>query len=116
MTTHAAMNRRDWMRGIATASFSISTVACLSRIAAQAAVDPRRKRSCILLWMAGGPSQIDTFDPKPGHENGGPFCEIQTSAPGVHIAEHLPKLASHMQHLAVLRSLKSKEGDHGRAT
>ena len=55
--------------------------------------DPQRKRSCILLWMNGGPSQIDTFDLKPGHANGGPFKEIDTTAPGIHISEHLPKLA-----------------------
>ncbi len=54
-----------------------------------------RKRSCILLWMNGGPSQMDTFDLKPGHENGGTFKEIATSVPGIKISEHLPKVAAH---------------------
>jgi uncharacterized protein (DUF1501 family) len=66
--------------------------------------------------MSGGPSQLDTFDLKPGHENGGPFKAIETNVPGVRISEHLPKLAKLANHLAVVRSLHSKEGDHGRAT
>jgi hypothetical protein len=59
---------------------------------------------------------MDTFDLKPGHANGGPFREIATAGPGVKIGEHLPQLARQMKHLAVLRSMKTKEGDHGRAT
>jgi hypothetical protein len=66
--------------------------------------------------MAGGPSQWDTFDLKPGHANGGPFKEIDTAAPGVRISEHLPQLAKQMKRLAVLRSMRTREGDHGRAT
>src|SRR5262249_7504871 len=53
----------------------------------------KQQRSCILLWMSGGPSQIDTFDPKPGQANGGPFRAIDTAAKGVRISEHLPRLA-----------------------
>jgi hypothetical protein len=94
----------------------VSLSGWLGRLAAAAADDPRRKRSCILLWMAGGPSQMDTFDLKPGHANGGPFREIATAAPGVKIGEHLPQVARQMKHLAVLRSMRTKEGDHGRAT
>lgn len=74
------------------------------------------KRNCILLWMAGGPAQTDTFDPKPSHPNGGPFKAIPTAAPGVQIGEHLPGVAAHMKHLAIVRSMTTKEGDHGRAT
>ena len=66
--------------------------------------------------MPGGPSQTDTFDLKPGHKNGGPFKEIATSVPGMRISEHLPKLAQRMEHLAIIRSMSTKEGDHTRAT
>jgi hypothetical protein len=76
--------------------------------------DPRRTRHCILLWMAGGPSQTDTFDMKPGHANGGDFKEIATRAPGLRFSEHLPLLAEHAERLAVVRSLSTKEGDHAR--
>jgi len=66
--------------------------------------------------MSGGPSQIDTFDLKPGHRNGGPFREIPTSAPGVRIIEHLPRIAQQMQDMVIVRSMSTREGDHGRAT
>jgi hypothetical protein len=59
---------------------------------------------------------MDTFDLKPGHANGGPFKEIATAAPGVRISEHLPQLSQHTNHLAVLRSMQTREGDHARAT
>ena len=81
-----------------------------------AAENPARKKSCILLWMNGGPSQMDTFDLKPGHANGGPFKEIATSVPGIKISEHLPKIAKHMDKMALIRSMSTKEADHGRAT
>jgi uncharacterized protein (DUF1501 family) len=73
-------------------------------------------KSCILLWMAGGPSQFETFDPKPGAETQGPTKAIPTAAPGVDIAEHWTKTAAVMRDLAVIRSMTSKEGNHGRAT
>ena len=66
--------------------------------------------------MPGGPSQTDTFDLKPEHKNGGPIKEIATSVPGIQISEHLPKLAQCMDHLAIIRSMSTKEGDHARAT
>lgn len=73
-------------------------------------------RSCIVLWMAGGPSQIDTFDPKPGNLNGGPFRAIDTTIKGVQFAEHLPHLARLANHLTIIRSLTHREGDHVRAS
>ena len=72
----------------------VSVSGWLPALAQQIAADPRRRRHCILLWMAGGPSQTDTFDMKPGHENGGEFKEIATNVPGVRFSEHLPKLAA----------------------
>ncbi len=66
--------------------------------------------------MNGGPSQMDTFDLKPGHANGGPFKEIDTSVAGIRISEHLPKIAKFMDHMAIVRSMTSKEADHGQAT
>jgi hypothetical protein len=83
--------------------------------AADAARNPQRKRSCILLWMSGGPATIDLWDLKPNHVNGGPFKQIE-AAPDLLIGEHLPKLAKHGKHLAVVRSMSTKEGDHARGT
>ena len=63
-------------------AFGVSLSRWLPALADEVAANKNRKRSCILLWMTGGPSQIDTFDPKPGHANGGPFKPIETSRAG----------------------------------
>src|SRR3954453_20595723 len=110
------LTRRHWLRLAAAGVALSSTSGWIEALADVAAGDPQRRRSCILLWMTGGPSQLDTFDLKPGHANGGPFQPIATSVPGITISEHLPKLARQMEHLAVVRSMSTKEGDHGRAT
>ena len=109
------VSRRDWLRfaGVATGCLGTSW---LPALATDAAANSERKRSCILLWMSGGPSQTDTFDLKPGHSNGGPIREIDTSVPGIRIGQHFPQLARQMKHLAPIRSMSTKEGDHGRAT
>ena len=80
------------------------------------AADARKTaKACILVFLEGGPSHIDTFDPKPGAKTNGPFNAIDTSVEGVKFSEHFPQLAAQMEHLAVIRSLTSKEGDHDRA-
>src|ERR1043166_5922796 len=56
----------------------------------------RQQKSCILLWLAGGASQLETFDPKPGAVTGGPFRSIPTSVPGVRISELMPKMAERL--------------------
>ena len=66
--------------------------------------------------MNGGPSQLDTFDLKPGHDNGGPFKETATAVPGIKVSEHLPKVTARRKHVSLVRSMTSKEGDHGLAT
>ena len=111
----STLTRRAWLRCTAGLA-AVSASGWLSWLAARAADDPKRKRSCILLWMNGGPSQMDTFDLKPGHANGGPYKEIATRVPGIRISEHLPKVARHMDRMALVRSMSTKEADHGRAT
>jgi uncharacterized protein (DUF1501 family) len=109
------LSRRDWLRLSAAGLAGCSMSGWLASLADAAAADPKRRRSCILLWMNGGPSQMDTFDLKPGHANGGPFKEIATRVPGIKISEHLPGIARHMDRLALVRSMSSKEGDHREA-
>ncbi len=112
------LNRRDWLRVAAAIAAGVSwnSASVLNTFAEGVSRASSRKRACILLWMSGGPSQMETFDPKPGHENGGPTKAIDTSVPGIQIAENLPKLARHMEHMAIVRSITTKEGDHSRAT
>ena len=76
-----------------------------------------RAKSCILLWMDGGPSHVDTFDPKPeaGADIHGDLGAIGTSVPGIQIGEKFPHLAKLMQHGAILRGMSTAEADHGRA-
>lgn len=110
-------DRRSWLRAAGAGMFGLSASGFMPRIANAAAGATGKRRHCILLWMSGGPSQTDTFDMKPGHENGGEFKEIATNAPGVRFSEHLPKLAAnHADKMAIIRSLSTKEGDHARGT
>jgi hypothetical protein len=110
------LTRREWCKLSLAGVVGFSSSGWLETLAADAAASRQRKRSCILLWMTGGPSQLDTFDLKPGHANGGPFREIDTSVPGIRISEHLPRLARHLDKLVLVRSMSTKEADHGRAT
>lgn len=71
--------------------------------------------ACIVLWLNGGPSHIDTFDPKPGTPSGGTFKAIRTRAPSLMLSEHLPKLADVADKVTVVRSMSSREGSHQRA-
>src|ERR1700730_17582100 len=104
------ISRRDWFRLTTAGALGASASGWLQALADDAAKSPQRKGSCILLWMNGGPSQLDTFDLKPGHANGGPFKAIDTKVPGVKISEHLPQIAKFTDRMALIRSMTSKEG------
>lgn len=113
----SAFRRRDFHRMTGLSLLGASASGWLQNLAAHAAESQQTpKRKCILLWMSGGPSQMETFDPKEGQENGGPTKSIQTSVPGIRISENLPQVAQVMHHLAPVRSMSTKEGDHSRAT
>jgi hypothetical protein len=75
----------------------------------------RQHKHVLLLWLAGGASQLETWDPKPGRPTGGPFRAIPTNVPGVHICELLPKMAKLMDRVALVRSLDTRIGEHGQA-
>jgi len=75
-----------------------------------------RKKSLIIIWLAGGPSQLETWDPHPNTKIGGPTTAINTSIPKLKIASHFPQVAEQIHLLSVIRSLVSKEGDHERGT
>jgi hypothetical protein len=110
------IRRRDFLRRVTAAGLAAGCWSWTEAIAASAEQLRSRGMSCILLWMQGGPSQLETFSPKPGHPNGGETKAIPTSVPGIEIAENLPHCAQVMEHLALVRSLTSKEGNHPRAT
>jgi uncharacterized protein (DUF1501 family) len=110
------LSRRQVMRLATLGALGASASGWIETLAAATAADPNRRKSCILLWMSGGPSQTDTFDPKPGHANSGPFKPISTAVPGMMLGPHLKQLARQAGDLAIVRSMSTSEGDHGRAT
>ena len=73
-----------------------------------------KQKHILVIWMAGGVSQLESWDPKPKTDTGGPFRAIPTSVPGLHISELLPYTAKQMHHLSVVRSINTKENDHGK--
>ncbi len=73
----------------------------------------RKDKRVIVFWLAGGASQLETWDPKPGRPTGGPYRAIQTNVPGIQISELMPKMSQRLQHTAIIRSLNTKIGDHG---
>src|SRR5262245_9416959 len=109
-------SRRQWLQAASLGLLGTSASGWFPAFADQLANDPQRRRHCILLWMTGGPTQTDTFDMKPGHANGGQFKEVATKVPGLKFSEHLPKLGEMADRLCLVRSLSTKEGDHGRGT
>src|SRR6266567_2433913 len=108
-----AVSRRRFLGGLAGGLAGLAWGRPLPALAGELR---RQGRSCILLWMAGGPSQFETFDPKPGAPTQGPTKAIATSVPGLRIAEHWTRLAPLMKEVALIRSMTSSEGNHGRAS
>src|SRR3954468_16302339 len=86
----------------------------LAPVAARAAGKPHK--ACIVLWMDGGPSHLDTFDPKPGAraEVRGGLSAIPTAVPGIQVSEKFPTLAGLMKDIAIVRGMSTEEPDHGR--
>ena len=109
------LTRRDAVKLAAAGVSCVSLSGWFNVLARGAAAQGNRTRSCILLWMDGGPSHKDTFDMKPGTANAGEFKPIPTAVPGTQISEHFPKLARLMNHAAILRGMSTGEGAHGRA-
>src|SRR5262249_7025047 len=116
VNAEGAVSRRGFLRRAAGGAAAVAGLRWADCLSAYADELRRQDRACILLWMAGGPSQFESFDPKPGAETQGPTKAIATSVPGIQIAEHWTRTAGMMKDLAVLRSLTGKEGNHGRAT
>jgi hypothetical protein len=109
------LTRRDALKLAAAGVTGVSLSGWLNVLAAHAASQKTRHKSCILLWMDGGPSHIDTFDPKPESKTGGPFKPISTSVSGIGVSEYFPQFAQLMQHAVILRGMSTGEGAHGRA-
>src|SRR5260370_38955106 len=111
-----ALSRRGFLRpAAATAAAFAAAMTRLDALAApELAADlKKQQKRVILLWLAGGASQLETWDPKPGAATGGPFRAIPTSVPGIHISELMPKMAKRIKDTRIIRSLNTKDGDPG---
>ncbi|MFM8275358.1 MAG: DUF1501 domain-containing protein [Gemmata sp.] len=113
-----AMDRRAFLGGALAAGAAVA--ADMTQLNALAAAEvngalKKAQKRVILLWLAGGASQLETWDPKPGATTGGPFKSIQTDVPGLRISELMPKMATRMKTTCVVRGLNTKNGDHGSA-
>jgi len=121
MNGAGVINRRHFLQtiGLGTAGLAGSAAIPISFtdwMALHAADLRKRQMACILLWMAGGPSQLETFDPKPGTEHGGETKSIKTAVPGISVAQGWDHTAKVMKDIALVRSMTNKEGNHQRAT
>jgi hypothetical protein len=107
------LGRRGMLKASLAGFAGLSLPGLLRQRAAGAPAD-RANKSVILLWMAGGPSQIDTFDPKPDRpvENRGPFGVTRTKLPGVLLCEHLPKQAAMLDRFTLIRSVDCRHSNH----
>jgi uncharacterized protein (DUF1501 family) len=107
-------SRRGFLRLAAGGCAGAASSSWLSAFADQAAATGRRCKSCILLFMHGGPSHIDTFDPKPDApaEIRGSFRPIATSVPGIQVSEVFPRLAEQMREMAIIRGMATGDKGH----
>ena len=113
-STPTGMSRRHFMSHLTGASaMTMPALAMGNTLLANADDLKRRRKSAILLWMGGGPSTMDIWDLKPGAPTGGPFRPIATSG-DVQISEHMPLMAKQMHNMAIVRSMSTREADHGR--
>ena len=109
-------SRRDMLKLAAAGVFAPTLSGWLPLLAKAAPTGGTGKvKSCILLWMDGGPSHKDTWDLKPTSKGAGEFKPIKTAASGVEISEHLPNVAKVMNHGVVVRGMSTPEGAHARA-
>ena len=110
------VNRRGFLGQLAAGTTAgVVTLGWRDMLMAQAAELRKRGKKMILLWMDGGPSQFETFNPKIGSKNQGPCKAIKTNLPGLEISEYMPKTAQVMDKIALIRSMESGEVDHFRA-
>jgi len=107
------LSRRSFLGNLAIGAGAAAGFGGLPMGALAAGLEQKRKQ-ILMVWLHGGVSQLESWDPKPGTDTGGPFRAIETSVPGIRISELLPKTAKLMHHLSLLRSINIDENAHNR--
>jgi len=103
------LSRRQWL-GAASGSTALGLASLLQPALADEV--QKNDKQVLFIWLDGGISQLESWDPKPNTQFGGPFRSIPTSVPGIHVSELLPMTAKVMHHLAVVRSLSTQDNSH----
>src|SRR5438128_6928725 len=101
------LSRRQWLGSVAAGAGAASL---FQPVLAEAM--RKKHKQVLFIWLDGGISQLESWDPKPNTQFGGPFRAIPTSVPGLHISELFPKTAKLMHHLALVRSLCTQDNSH----
>ncbi|MEM7383531.1 MAG: DUF1501 domain-containing protein [Verrucomicrobiota bacterium] len=110
------LHRRRFLEGmVKTGAISTFSWNGLFSVPSFAETVKRQEKHCILLWLCGGPSQFETFDPKPGRPTGGPFKSIPTKIPGIHFSELMPRTAGIVDKMSVIRSMNTNQSEHTQA-
>jgi len=108
------LSRRGLLKGALMTAGGLALPNWGGLVHSQTVADAAKKlgKRCILLWMNGGASQIDTFDMKPGRPTGGPFRPIASKVNGIQVCEYLPRMAAIADRLAIIRSMRTASPDH----
>jgi len=109
-STQHELSRRQWLGSMAGATAGVGMSSLLEPAIADELKS--RQQQFLLIWLDGGISQLESWDPKPGNEFGGPYRAIPTKLPGVHVSELMPKTAQQMHRLSVVRSMSTKDENH----
>lgn len=110
------IKRRSFLKYVSAGTVMAGSLGIRDLVSLQAEELRKNNKAMILLWMSGGPSHFETFDPKPGTESAGETQAISTSVPGIQIAQGWNETAKVMDDIALIRSMTNKEGNHQRAT
>ena len=114
-TNEHTVSRRSFLGGVAAGAAGFGLGHLIQPV--NAALMAAQQKQVLVVWLAGGLSQLESWDPKPHTETGGPFRDIETSVPGIRISELLPRTAQQMHHLSIVRGLnthKDTQNDHGK--
>lgn len=115
MSGDGVFSRRTFVRTLGVGAVAAASIGWKDAVTLHAEELRKQGMACIQLFMNGGPSQFETWDPKPGHANGGPTKAINTAVNGIQIAENWTNVGQQMKDIAVIRSMTNKEGAHPRA-
>jgi hypothetical protein len=110
------LSRRSFLQYVSAGAVATGTLNFRQLMSVHADELRKQDKAMILLWMQGGPSQLETFDPKPNTENGGQTKAIATAVSGIQIANGWNETAKQMKDISLIRSVTNKEGQHQRAT